>query len=73
MSEQHKSIRIRVNVSRTAKGFSVDATTEFGINQDGEMATRGDWRELSEQLEAVALERLESVMAKLNAEYPREG
>ena len=60
-----KSMRIRVNTSRTAKGYSIDATVE--ISSDGV-----DWRELGQRLEEIVLERQTTVMAKLDARYPRE-
>lgn len=60
-----KSMRIRVNTSRTAKGYSTDATVE--ISSDGP-----DWRELGQRLEDIVLERQTTVMAKLDAKYPRK-
>jgi hypothetical protein len=56
-------MRIRINASRTAKGFSVEATLENTELVDLEWA---------ERLEAQALTRLGNVMAKLNDQYPRE-
>jgi hypothetical protein len=64
MTEQTKSMRIRVNASRTAKGYSVEATLE-----NTELVEL-DW---AERLEAQALTRLGSLMAMLNDQYPREG
>ena len=63
MTDQYKPMRVRVNASRTAKGYSVDATVE------GTELVEQEW---AERLEAQALKRLESLMAKLNAQYPRE-
>lgn len=60
-----KTMRIRVNTSRTAKGYSTDATVE--VSSDGV-----DWRELGQRLEEIVLERQTTVMAKLDAKYPRE-
>ena len=68
MTDQPKSMRIRVNASRTAKGYSVDATAEI----TGALADDQSFTNLGAQLENVALDRLESLMAKLNAQYPRE-
>lgn len=68
MSEQTKSMRIRVNTSRTQKGFSTDGTCEVTWDKPEALS----WREMGEVLEEVVLERHESVMAKLNAQYPRE-
>ncbi len=61
-----KSMRIRVNASRTAKGYSVDATCEL-THADPDMG----YEAMGEQMQEVVLHRLESLMAKLNAEYPR--
>ncbi len=57
-------MRVRVNASRTAKGYSVDATCEL---------THPDYLgEVGQHLQDIALKRLELLMAKLNAQYPRE-
>ena len=68
MTEPTKSMRIRVNASRTSKGYSVDATCEIlrGV-EDFEA-----WEDVGQLLENRSLERLETVMAKLSEQYPRE-
>lgn len=67
MAEPTKSMRVRVNASRTAKGYSVDATAEMTGSFPDEMATQ-----VLDDLEGIALTRLDHLMAKLNAKYPRE-
>lgn len=59
-----KPMRIRVNASRTAKGYSVEATLENTELVEHEWA---------ERLQAQALDCLASVMGKLDAQYPRDG
>lgn len=62
MTEPTKPMRIRINASRTAKGYSVEATVE------GTELVEQEW---AERLEAQALTRLGSLMAMLNDQYPR--
>lgn len=66
-----KTMRLRVNASRTLKGYSVDATAEITDSADTDIDSW--WTGVGQYLEAIALDRLESLMAKLNAQYPREG
>lgn len=65
MTETTKTLRMRLNISRTSKGYSIDSTVETtDINQDfGEMA---------ELQEAVLMNRMRSLMKKAKAEYPKE-
>ena len=56
-------IRQRINVSRTAKGHSVDVTLEasdFDIS-------------MADEVNKTLRERMSQVMAQLDHDYPREG
>lgn len=64
MTEPTKSMRIRVNASRTAKGWSIDATI------DTTELVQPEW---ADDLQRQAMGRLELVIAELNDQYPREG
>ena len=65
-------IRLRTNVSRTKNGFSVEGTVEWeatGLT----VQTNGEWDEYTDLLRNHMLDQQSSLIAGLDARFPREG